>query len=66
VIQTRTEIVMICPAELDAPIGAAPAPAGVIKHDQLGGEYLDALIAWAGRAINLLQGAQAACEATRS
>jgi len=57
---------MICPAELDAAIGAAPQPAGVIKHDQLGGEYLDAVIAWAGRAISLLQGAQAACLAGRS
>ncbi len=63
VIETRTVERKVCPAELDQDVGAQPQPAddAVLRHNDTGGDYLDAIIAWGRRAASLFNDAKAQC-----
>jgi hypothetical protein len=55
--------VTVCPAELRQELGARPTPPAdaVIKHNDAGGQFLDALIAWGDHAAGLFTDAKASC-----
>lgn len=63
VIETRTVERKVCPVELRQDVGAQPQPAddAVLRHNDPGGDYLDAIIAWGRRAASLFNDAKAQC-----
>lgn len=64
VIETRTVTVPVCPAELAAPVSAAPAvPAGArLEGNDAGMAWLTRFTAWARALADRLTDAAAACE----
>lgn len=63
VVTTVVETRLICPAELDQAVGDPPVPAEgtVIRHNDAGGEWLEAYAAWGLRAAGLFNDARAEC-----
>lgn len=63
VVTTRTQVVRVCPPELQQALGAKPAPAvgAEVRFNAAGGEYLAARNAWGDRAAALFADAQRAC-----
>jgi hypothetical protein len=65
VIETRTEVVRVCPPELTAARPARPVPAAdaVIEGNPTGLAWLNAVLAWAGLIEDRLSDAAAQCPA---
>lgn len=63
VIETRRELVTVCPAELaNAPAARPePTPGAVIEYNGPGRDHLAALVAWGGSLFDTLTDARAQC-----
>lgn len=66
VVETRRELLIVCPADLANPPAARPAPAAdaIIEYNPAGRDHLAALIAWGGSLFDIIIDARSQCPDT--
>jgi hypothetical protein len=68
VVTTQVSTRAICPAELDAAVAPAPAPAAdaVVKTNRSGSDWIAAVVAWGAGVAKQLTDARDACHAAQA